>query len=152
MGLGGLAGGLLAGNAGERLRLRSGSALLSGCALAVLAMGLALLPGVPARAGFWVITAMSFLAMAAATVFTVALLTAVQQQTPERLLGKVTASVLAVSNCAQPVGQALYGLLFDALAGAPWLVLFLAAVLALAVALGSRSVFARMEAESGHAR
>ena len=99
-------------------------------------MGLALLPGVPARAGFWVITAMSFLAMAAATVFTVALLTAVQQQTPERLLGKVTASVLAV----------------DALAGAPWLVLFLAAVLALAVALGSRSVFARMEAESGHAR
>ena len=152
MGLGGLAGGLLAGNAGERLRLRSGSALLSGCALAVLGMGLALLPGVPARAGFWVITAMSFLAMAAATVFTVALLTAVQQQTPERLLGKVTASVLAVSNCAQPVGQALYGLLFDALAGAPWLVLFLAAVLALAVALGSRSVFARMEAESGHAR
>ena len=152
MGLGGLAGGLLAGNAGERLRLRSGSALLSGCALAVLAMGLALLPGVPARAGFWVITAMSFLAMAAATVFTVALLTAVQQQTPERLLGKVTASVLAVSNCAQPVGQALYGLLFDALAGAPWLVLFLAAMLALAVALGSRSVFARMEAESGHAR
>ena len=37
-------------------------------------------------------------------------------------------------------------------AGAPWLVLFLAAALALAVALGSRSVFARMEAESGHAR
>ena len=38
---------------------------------------------------------------------------AVQGQTPPGLLGKVLAFIMAVSNCAAPVGQAVYGALFE---------------------------------------
>ena len=37
----------------------------------------------------------------------------VQTTVPAHLVGKVIAWVLALSNCAQPVGQILYGALFE---------------------------------------
>ncbi len=38
-----------------------------------------------------------------------------QLETPGYLAGKVIALTMALSNCAQPVGQLVYGVLFDAL-------------------------------------
>lgn len=150
LGLGGLAGGLVAGGAGDRLKPRHGSGLLLVSAAAVLVMGAALLPGVSQRAGFLLLTAMSFAAMAAATVFTVVLLAAVQSQTPPQLLGKVMATMLAAANCAQPLGQALYGLLFGGLADRAWVILFGAGLLSGGIALAARPLFRKME-EGGDA-
>ena len=78
LGLGGLAGGLAAGTVAGGWRPRRGPRLLLAGAGTVLVMGLALLPGVPAGVGYGLITAMSFLTMAVATVFTVQLLAAIQ--------------------------------------------------------------------------
>ena len=142
MSFGGLLGGASAGILGARLRPRHGSLCLLACAGAAGAMGLAVLPGVPAAAGYWAITVMSMLAMAAAMLFTVVLLTLVQAQVPGQLLGKVIACVQAVANCASPLGQAAYGVLFDRLP--PWSILLGAAVLSALVALGSRRVFERL--------
>ena len=150
LGLGGLAGGLVAGGAGDRLKPRHGSGLLLVSAAAVLVMGAALLPGVSQRAGFLLLTTMSFAAMAAATVFTVVLLAAVQSQTPPQLLGKVMATMLAAANCAQPLGQALYGLLFGGLADRAWVILFGAGLLSGGIALAARPLFRKME-EGGDA-
>ena len=82
---------------------------------------------------------MSMLAMSVATLFTVVLLTLVQAQVPGQLLGKVIACIQAVANCASPLGQAGYGVLFEHLP--PWAVLLGAAVLSALVALRSRQVF-----------
>lgn len=146
MALGGLLGGLLAGVIGQRLRPRHGSLCLLACAGAAGIMGLAVLPGVPGTVSYWLLTAMSMLAMAAATLFTVVMLTLVQAQVPGRLLGKVIACIQAVANCASPLGQAAYGVLFDALP--PWTVLLGAVLLSALVALRSRRVFRRLEAAS----
>lgn len=51
--------------------------------------------------------------MCASTMFSVYMMTAVQRQTPPDLLGKVMAVIIAVSNCSQPVGKAIYGVLFE---------------------------------------
>lgn len=144
MALGGLFGGLLAGLLGTQLKPHHGSLCLLACAVTAGFMGLVVLPGVPAAVSYWGITLLSMLAMASAMLFTVVLLTLVQSQVPSLLLGKVIACIQAVANCASPLGQAAYGLLFDALP--PWAVLLAAALLSALVALRSRRVFRRLEA------
>ena len=145
LGLGGLAGGILAGALGGRLQLRRGYLLLAVCAADAALMGAALLPGVPRLAAYLATAAMSFAVMAASTLFVVQICAAVQRQTPPQLVGKIMAFILAVSNCASPVGQALYGLLFDLAARSAWAVLFGAAAASLAVALCSRPIFVGLE-------
>lgn len=148
MGLGGLAGGMIAGAAAEKIRLRNGYVFLLLCSLAALFMGISLFEAVPDNIGYSMITAMSFGATCASTMFSVSMLTAVQQQTPPHLLGKIMAVIIAVLNCSQPVGQAVYGVLFDLFAAKPYLITTGAAILAMAVSLYSKKVFAVLEKES----
>ena len=108
-------------------------------------MGLAVLPGVPTAVSYWLITGMAMAVMAAGMLFTVVLLTLVQAQVPGQLLGKVIACIQAVANCASPLGQAGYGILFERLS--PWTVLLGAAALSALVALRSRRVFQALEAD-----
>ncbi len=81
--------------------------------------------------------------MVLSTMLVVVLSAAVQGQTPPELLGKVMAFIMSVSNCAAPLGQAVYGALFE---GCPaWAVLLGAAALSALVALRSRRVFQKLE-------
>lgn len=139
MGLGGLFGGVLMACLGARLPLRRGGLVLLAASLTAAGMGAALLPGVPPSLGWWGVTAMSFAIMVLSTLLVVVLSAAVQGQTPPELLGKVMAFIMAVSNCASPLGQAVYGALFE---GCPaWAVLLGAAATAAVTALYSRRVF-----------
>lgn len=148
MGLGGLAGGIIAGAAAEKIRLKNGYVFLIICSLAAFFMGISLFEAVPKNIGYFMITAISFGVMCASTMFSVSMLTAVQQQTPPNLLGKIMAVIIAVLNCSQPVGQAVYGVLFDIFADKPYLITTGAAILAMAVSLYSKKVFAVLEKES----
>lgn len=147
LGLGGLTGGLLVGMLGSRLKIRHGGPALALCALAVAVMGLGLLPQVSGPGAYLLITAMGFAAMAAATVFQVLTCSAIQRQTPAHLVGKVMALAMAVANCASPLGQTLYGILFDLCREAPWAVMLGAAALALATVLLFGGVFMCLERE-----
>ena len=139
MGLGGLFGGVLAALLGPRLRLRRGGAVLLAASLTAAGMGAALLPGVPPSLGWWGVTAMSFAIMVLSTLLVVVLSAAVQGQTPPELLGKVMAFIMAVSNCAAPLGQAVYGALFEVCPA--WAVLLGAAGAAALAAAWSQGVF-----------
>lgn len=145
LGLGGLMGGILAGVLGSRLALRHGYVLLVICAALSAFMALALLPSMPRIAGYALITVMSFLAMAVATLFTVQMCAAVQKQTPVHLIGKIMAFIMAIANCASPLGQALYGVLFDALSSCSWVVMLGAAVISLLIGLCAKKTFLRLE-------
>ena len=86
---------------------------------------------------------MSFAVMVLSTMLVVVLSAAVQGQTPPELLGKVMAFIMSVSNCAAPLGQAVYGALFE---GCPaWAVLLGAAAVSAAAAVRSRGVFRRLD-------
>lgn len=130
LGLGGLMGGLLASGLGARLRLHHSPLLLLLASGGVVLMGVALLPLVSPIVGYGLITVLSFLVMGVSTLFTVTILAAMQGQTLLDLLGKVMATVLATANCAQPLGQAVYGLLFEGLADHAWAVMLGAGLLA----------------------
>lgn len=145
MGLGGLAGGILAGAAAEKMKIKNSHRFLLACAAGAFLAGLSLLPGVSADVGYWVITGVTFGVMCVSTVFTVMLFTLVQRQTPANLLGKIMAVIFAVANCSQPVGQAIYGGLFEVFGNVPWVVLIGAAVVSGVVAVYAKGVLCRME-------
>lgn len=145
MGLGGLAGGIIAGTAAQKMKLKNGWITLVLCSLAALLMGISLFEFIPPLVGYIIITAGSFGAMCAATMFSVSLFTAVQQQTPPHLLGKIMAVITAISSCSQPLGQAVYGVLFDTLSNMPYTVMIGSAAASMAVALGSKRIFERLD-------
>lgn len=55
----------------------------------------------------------AFLIMMLATVISVYVIAQVQRETPNDLLGKIMAIIMAVSQCAAPLGQLLYGFLLQ---------------------------------------
>ena len=150
MAAGSLAGGLAAGLLGARLTVRRSWLTLLVCSACLVPMGLCLLAGLGAAGTFAVLTAAGFVLMACAALFTVTMLAHIQSQTPAELVGKVVSLLLTVSLCAQPLGQALYGVLLERLAGQEGWVLLGAACGAAAVALAARR--AAQSADSGSSR
>lgn len=140
--LGGLCGGALAAACGDKLRVQKAHLLLLACSAAVAVMGLSLWLRLPPLVSYAAITLMSLAAMGASTLFMVQIYTLVQVQTPPQLVGKVMAALISIAMCGQPVGQALYGLLFGLFA--PYLVLLGAAGAALCISLCSRRIFGRL--------
>lgn len=148
LGLGGLAGGILGGIFAGKLKLRNGYLLLIICSIIAALMGIALLPIIPTSIGYLLITILSFLVMAVSTLFTIQICSAVQQQTPYYLIGKIMAFIMAISNCASPIGQALYGILFDVFSHIPSSILFAAAIISALVSLYSKKVFLLLERDN----
>ena len=146
LGLGGLCGSMAAGAMAGKLRLQNGHWPLVGCALGVAAMGVAVLPGVPVSLGFIGVTAAAFVSMAAASILSIQILGAVQQQVPIELMGKVMAGSMAAANCAMPLGQLCYGLLFEGVAA--WAVFLGAGAIGVMLAVLSRPALRRLAPKS----
>ena len=110
---GALAVGVFAG----RLRLSRAPLFLLVAALGLLPIAVVL--GVPmdAMLAYGIVVAGLFASMACATMFSIQAISFVQLETPGHLVGKVIALTMSLANCAQPVGQLIYGGLFDALRG-----------------------------------
>ena len=117
MALGGLAGGITVGVLAKRMRLERAALFLLVAAVALVPMAVVL--GVPMDPllAYGLFVGCLFVSMACATMFSIQAISFVQLETPAHLIGKVIALTMALANCAQPVGQLLYGTLFDALRG-----------------------------------
>lgn len=77
------------------------------------------------------------------TVISIFVITKVQKETPNELLGKVMAVITAVSQCAAPVGQLVYGFLFQRFQGTLYITTFLIGVLMLAVSMGTKRLYSQ---------
>lgn len=142
MGVGGLVGGSLAGRSPAGIELRRSRRTLLVCSGTVFAVGLAVLPGVPADIGYGLVTLLAAVTMAAASLFNVQIFTELQTRIPSRLLGKVMAGFTALAVAAQPVGQGVYGVLYEWAAPSP--LLFGAAVASLLVVRMAERAFSAL--------
>lgn len=68
-----------------------------------------------------------------------------QERTPNELLGKVTATSMAVSICVTPIGQIIFGVLFDVLASYVWTIVFGVGVIVVLVALWMKRLLRNQE-------
>lgn len=136
-------GSLFAGLTAGRLRLCLAWVFLGVGAALALAGGAFLVP-LGAMGRYLVLTAMFCVCQFGCSVFSTCAISAIQRRTPEAMMGKVMAYVFTLSLCAQPLGQILYGALFDRCgARAYWVLIPSGLLVCLAGAL-SRRLLRRM--------
>lgn len=142
--LGGLCGGICTAIFSKKLKLTNSHILLLLCGLSVGVMAIPLLLELSDMVCYIAITAASFVIMGLATMFSVQMISVVQAETPPELVGKVIALMISLSMCAQPIGQALYGILFDVFSQHTGILLLCVAALSMAIALVSKTAFKNM--------
>lgn len=138
---GGLAGGIGVGIFARRLTIQKSGKLIIVCAACVFPMGLAPMIFSSEWINYIVMTLCCFAIMVFSTIFTVQMMSFVQTQTPQELIGKVIAVILTVSMCAQPLGNALYGVLFEICKGFEGVVILFAGAASLVIAVRGGKIF-----------
>ena len=139
--LGSIAAGLLTG------KLKSGrlSYVLAAIGICIIPAGIIFLfPfGIIIR---YVVIVAAFCGMQAAiSVFSIFAVSMIQQSTPDELIGKIMAYTSAVTLCAQPVGQMVYGFLFDKFQEAVYLVLIPSGIVVCVIGLLATGFFRKTE-------
>ena len=141
--LGSIAAGILA----EKLKIHKLSVLLASMGIFIIPAGIVFILPVNAIIKYGV-TVVSFCGMQAViSIFSIFAVSLIQQRTPNHLIGKVMAYTSMVTLCVQPIGQIVYGFLFDRFYSAIYFVLIPTGIIVCIVGLSAMSFFKNMERE-----
>lgn len=146
MGAAAILGSLCAGLMGKKLRVRDLSAIFLSFGLSLFPIGLSFLLPVGRMARYGVLLFFFCVCQLGVCIFSTYAITLIQQRTPKQLMGKVMSCVFTLSMCAQPVGQVVYGALFDCFSDSVYWVLIPTGMLICLIAVASRGFLKRMEA------
>ena len=138
---GGLIGGISAGIFANKLSIHKSGNLVIACAICVFPISAALILFSSGMINYIVITLCCFFIMIFSTIFTVQMMSFIQTETPQNLIGKVIAVILTVSMCAQPLGNALYGILFEVCRGYEYTVVLFSGIISLIIAISTKNIF-----------
>ena len=117
--LGGIAISVLAG----KLKPRYMPLFLAAAGITLLPAGFVFLVSAGAVSRYAVLMIAFGCCQVICSMFSVYAMSLIQQRTPEYLTGKIMSFVYTISLCAQPLGQLVYGLLFDLFSDSVYLVL-----------------------------
>ena len=145
MAMGSLCGGIGAGVFAGKIKTKNGYLLLFFDALTLIPIGVALLLPIPAMVAYDVILASCFVMMFLATLFSIQLMSYLQIIVPSELIGKVISCAMCIGMCASPIGQAIYGALFEGMRNGIYLVFYAAAALTVLLAFGLKKSFVELE-------
>ena len=146
MGAAAILGSLCAGLLGKKLRVRDMAAIFLSFGLSLFPIGLSFLLPVGRMARYGVLLFFFCVCQLGVCIFSTYAITLIQQRTPKQLMGKVMSCVFTLSMCAQPVGQVVYGALFDCFFDSVYWVLIPTGMLICLIALASQGFLKRMEA------
>lgn len=146
MGAAAILGSLCAGLMGKKLRVRDLAAIFLSFGLSLFPIGFSFLLPVGRMARYGVLLFFFCVCQLGVCIFSTYAITLIQQRTPEQLMGKVMSCVFTLSMCAQPVGQVVYGALFDCFSDSVYWVLIPTGMLICLIAVASRGFLKRMEA------
>ena len=146
MGAAAILGSLCAGLLGKKLRVRDMAAIFLSFGLSLFPIGFSFLLPVGRMARYGVLLFFFCVCQLGVCIFSTYAITLIQQRTPKQLMGKVMSCVFTLSMCAQPVGQVVYGALFDCFSDSVYWVLIPTGMLICLIAVASRGFFKRMEA------
>ena len=136
--IGGLVGGIGAGVFGRKLKVNGSWKLLLASGMLLIPMGVVLMIECPAYLAYGVLATSGLVIMSLSAIYTIQIMSYIQMTVPHHMVGKVIAWIIAVSTCAQPVGQVLYGVLFDEMAKNVYIIFGAATICSVLIALGSR--------------
>ena len=141
--LGSVAAGLLT----EKLKIHKLSILLASMGIFIVLAGSAFL--CPANSVIkYAITIISLCGMQIViSIFSIFAVSLIQQRTPNHLIGKVMAYTSTITLCVQPIGQIVYGFLFDKFSNMISLCLIPTGIIVCAIGLSATRLFRKMEEE-----
>lgn len=139
--VGGILGGLLTVIFEKKLSPQKSSFFLFLCSAFSLLMGLGMWLQHVSFLAYLFLTLTSVAVTISSTMFSIQMLAIVQRETPEHFIGKVIACIMTIIMCAQPVGQLLYGVLFEQFDEHIPLIMISASTVSFCIALYARKVF-----------
>ena len=124
----------------EKLKIHKLSVLLASMGIFIIPAGIVFLLSVNAIIKYGV-TVVSFCGMQAViSIFSIFAVSLIQQRTPNHLIGKVMAYTSTVTLCVQPIGQIVYGFLFDRFYSAVYFVLIPTGIIVCIVGLSAMNM------------
>jgi len=145
MGVAAVLGSLFVGIMAQKFRLRWLAFVFMGLGLSLVPTGIAFLLPVGALSIYIILLAMFSLGQFGCSLFSTYAISVIQARTPEHLMGKIMSYVFTLSMCAQPIGQIIYGALFDWFSGSPYWVLIPSGLLVCVIGLASSKFFVNFE-------
>lgn len=145
MGAGGLIGGLCAGFLGKKIKARNNPILLLLCSATLLPIAAALYFPLPQTVSFVLLMSGVFLMMALSSLFSIQMMAYLQILTPSDILGKVISCAICIGMCASPIGQAVYGILFEKFVAIPHILFIGTFLIVCFVAIISAKLFHKLQ-------
>ncbi len=138
---GGLIGGLLAGMFGQKLHINHLYKYIVLIALGFVPMAVAMVFSDIPMISYMLILISAFLAMCTSTLASVMIITFIQSKTAENMVGKVMAFVMTVGMFALPLGQMVYGVVFEYFIGYEGVIILGAILSSLCVSFYTKKIF-----------
>lgn len=141
MGVAAVLGSLFVGIMAQKFRLRWLAFVFMGLGVSLIPTGIAFLLPVGPFGVYIILLIMFSLGQFGCSLFSTYAISVIQTRTPEHLMGKVMSYVFTLAMCAQPIGQIIYGALFDWFSNTPYFVLIPSGVLVCVIGLLSKTFF-----------
>ena len=133
--VGAVLGGVAAGVLSEKLKSTTSPLFITGCALSVLLGGMALqILREPIHIYIVLITSCGLL-VALSTIFQIRIMSCIQILTPKELIGKVISCVICICMCTMPLGQFIYGFIFEKIENGTYYPFYLAALIMIGISI-----------------
>ncbi len=140
-------GSIVAGLIAKRLKIHRLSYIFALIGIFIIPAGVVFLLPIGNTAKY-AVNVISFCGVQAAiSIFSIFAVSLIQQRTPNHLIGKVMAYTSAITMCAQPLGQIVYGFLFDRFRNAVYFILLPTGIMVCLAGLTARRLFRKMEKE-----
>ncbi|CCU78635.1 ABC transporter, permease protein, putative [Halanaerobium saccharolyticum subsp. saccharolyticum DSM 6643] len=143
MAAGMIAGALAAGSLGKKVGAPDSYKFLALAAFGLLPIAAVFSFNFTPMLIYYVILISTFIMSSAITVFTVIMMSFIQRQTPDHLIGKVISYILVISQCTLPFGQAIYGFVFEHFSYSINVIVFLTAIFSILTAFYSKNIFSK---------
>lgn len=141
--VGGILGGLLTVLLDKKLTPQTAYVPLFLCTACSCLMGLGMAIGQSPMIKYIILSVTGLSVTIFTTMFSIQMLAVVQAETPQHLIGKVVACIMTFIMCVQPIGQLLYGFLFECLPSQPVIIIG-ASMISLVIAVRSKKILIKL--------
>lgn len=145
LGFTGILGSIIAGLIVEKFKIRKLYLTLLIIAVPLLPCGIIFLFVKDTQINYAILLLSFAIIQISACVFSIFALSIIQQLTPDNMIGKVMAYTATISLCAQPLGQIIFGILFDGFSSAVYLVLIPTGIILSIISLATKEFFLKIE-------
>lgn len=141
--VGGILGGLLTVLLDKKLTPQTAYVPLFLCTACSCLMGFGMAIGQSPMIKYIILSVTGLSVTIFTTIFSIQMLAVVQAETPQHLIGKVVACIMTFIMCVQPIGQLLYGFLFECLQSQPVIIIG-ASMISLVIAVRSKKILIKL--------